>query len=78
MNTDTETDRAAFEKAVRTARSFVERLEQHVAPEVAQLATWTAVMESAERLVGREQLAAWLAELSSRLNTEGAQACVRH
>ncbi len=78
MNTDTETDRAAFEKAVRTARAFVQRLEQHVAPEVAQLATWTAVMESAERLVGREQLSAWLQELAARMNAERGPAETAH
>lgn len=69
MSSD-EIDRARFERAVNTARAFLDRLEQHVDPETAQVATWTAVLERAERFVGREQLAGWLQELTSRLDAE--------
>ena len=72
MKSADEIDRAKFETAVQTARRFLDRLEQHIDPQTAQTAVWTAVLERGERLVGREELANWLRELTARLDAEAS------
>jgi len=63
-------DRDEFERAIATTRRFVAELEKHCDPELVRTAMLAVALEVHELEHGREQLTAWLAQLSTALAAE--------